>query len=100
MAVDFYRYLITEDGMLDMPNIEIQNRETDIKIIYNKNRTRLDRIAGDVYGEEVYSKIILWANPEYEYEFDIPDDTLIRIPLPKSEVENEIVRKITNNRDR
>jgi hypothetical protein len=83
-----------------MPKIDIQRRNTDIKIVYNKNRTRLDRIAGDVYGEEEYWRIIMWANPEFEFEFEIPDDTLLRVPLPKSEVENEIIRKITNNRNR
>lgn len=82
-----------------MPPITIDNRETDKKIIYNKNLTRLDRIAGDIYEDETLGRIILWANPEYEYEFDIPDGTVIRIPFPKIPVLQEITKKINLNKN-
>jgi len=101
MAYNFSTLLINNgDGNLEnMPPIEIDNRQTDKRIIYNKELNRLDRIAGDSYEDETLWKVILWANPEYEYEFDIPNNTVIRVPWPKIEVLNEISKKIINNKN-
>ena len=101
MAYNF-NTLLTNAGQSyldDMPPIDIDKRVTDKNVVYNKNKTRLDRIAGDVYQDETLWKVILWANSEYEVEFDIPDDTVIRIPWPKQEVLDEISVKIINNKD-
>ena len=101
MAYNF-NTLLTNAGQSyldDMPPIDIDKRVTDKNVVYNKNKTRLDRIAGDVYQDETLWKVILWANSGYEVEFDIPDDTVIRIPWPKQEVLDEISVKIINNKD-
>ena len=42
----------------------------------------------------------MWANPEYFIEFDIPDDTQIRIPFPLNDVQFEIIEKLQDGRDR
>lgn len=96
MAFNFNTLLINSgQGLLDsMPPIDVDFRTTDKKVIYNKNLTRLDRLAGDIYEDETLWKIILWANPDYECEYDIPDDTIIRIPWPKNDVLSEISSKI------
>jgi len=96
MATNFHTLLINiQSSTLDnMPSISIEKRSTDKKIIYNKNLTRLDRLAGDIYQDETLWKIILWANPDYECEFDIPDNTVIRIPWPKIDVLSEVTQKI------
>jgi hypothetical protein len=96
MAFNFSTLLLnTGKALLDsMPPIDVDYRLTDKKIIYNKNLTRLDRLAGDIYGDETLWKLILWANPEYECEFDIPDNTNIRIPWPKLDVLDEVRKKI------
>lgn len=100
MAINFYQYLRDGDKQLNMPPISISKRDTDKRIIYDKKKNRLDRIAGDYYQEEEYGKIILWANPEYFIEFDIPDRTVIRVPFPINEVEQEIVQQITRNKNK
>jgi len=96
MPYNFYKFLrnITGEQLENMPPIEIDQRDTDKKIIYNKNTTRIDRIAGDIYEDETLGRIIMWANPEYDYEYDIPDNTVIRVPFPKNDVLQEITRKI------
>ena len=94
MAYNFNKFLISGKDLQDMPPISIENRETDRRMIYDKKRVRLDNIAGDVYNDETLWKVILWANPEYFYEYDIPDGTVIRIPLPKEDVLQEITSKI------
>jgi len=101
MAFNFGTLLInsTEGTLDDMPPVDIDKRTTDKKVLYNKNLTRLDRIAGDLYEDETLWKIILWANPDYECEFDIPDNTIIRIPWPKMDVLDEVSKKIINRKN-
>lgn len=101
MAFNFHTLLINySDGKLDnMPPVDIDFRQTDKKIIYDKKTNRLDRIAGNVYEDETLWKIILWANPEYDIEFDIPDNTIIRVPFPKLDVLDEITKKIINRKN-
>jgi hypothetical protein len=89
----------SESTLENMPPIEIQKRGTDKNVLYNKNLTRLDRMAGDFYDDETLWKIILWANPEYNYEFDIPDNTNIRIPWPKNDVLDEVLTKISTTKN-
>ena len=83
----------------DMPPISIDLRTTDKKVLYNKNLTRLDRLAGDIYDDETLWKIILWANPDYDCEFDIPDNTVIRIPFPIRDVLSDVTSKILTTKD-
>ncbi len=94
MATNFYEFLIDGKTLKDMPQIQIQRRSTDKAIVFNPRLMRLDRIAGDVYGDETLYKIIMWANPDIVYEFDIPRGTIIRIPFPLNDVKQEIIGKI------
>lgn len=99
-AIDFTQYLRSLDGYKNMPHIKISKRNTDRFVVYNKSKNRLDRFAGDFYQEEEYWKVIMWANPDFYYEFDIPDNTVIRIPLPKNEVINEITKQIIEKQEK
>jgi hypothetical protein len=42
------------------------------------------------------TRVILWANPEYFIEFDIPPGTVIRIPYPINDVLSEITQQLVN----
>jgi len=101
MAFNFGQLLINraESKLEGMPPIEISTRQTDKKVLYNKNLTRLDVMAGEFYEDETLWKLILWANPEYECEFDIPDNTVIRIPWPKNDVLTEVTSKIITTKN-
>jgi len=83
-----------------MPQVEIDRRVTDKSVTYNKQKNRLDTIAGKIYEDETFWRLILWANPEYFLEFDIPDDTVIRVPYPLQDVINEVSLKISSRRDK
>lgn len=100
MSFNFYSLLKNADKLKDMPAVQIKKRSTDRSVLYNKNKTRLDVIAGDVYGDETMWKLILWANEQYFIEFDIPDNTVIRVPYPLNDVLNEISQTIVSKRDR
>jgi len=99
MAVEFYKYLKDNTKLLNMPPVEISKRGTDRYVVYNKNLKRLDFWAGEVYQDEVYWRLIMWANPEYDLEFDIPNNTVIRIAFPLDAVVQEVVGKIQNRKN-
>lgn len=99
MPYDFYKYLEDSSNprlLKDMPPVSIQKRKTDKFISYDRSKNRLDYIAGQVYSDETLGRIIMWANPEYFIEFDIPSGTILRIPFPLNDVINEIVQQINN----
>lgn len=97
MPFDLNKLLVDGDQIKPMPAVTISKRGTDKRVIYNTNLTRLDRIAGDIYGDETYWKIILWANPAYYLEFDIPNNTVIRVPYPLNEVLKEVTNQIIDS---
>jgi len=100
MPISFYDFLKDGNTIKDMPGVTISRRTTDKTIVFNPRLMRLDRIAGDVYQDESLYKILMWANPEIVYEFDIPRGTIIRIPFPLNDVIQEIVSKIQLNKSR
>mgnify|MGYP000884904129 FL=1 len=100
MPISFYDFLKDGNTIKDMPRVTISRRTTDKTIVFNPRLMRLDRIAGDVYQDESLYKILMWANPEIVYEFDIPRGTIIRIPFPLNDVIQEIVSKIQLNKSR
>ena len=101
MATNFNTLLINTglSTLENMPSIDIDSRQTDKWVLYDKNITRAERMAGDYYEDETLWKLIMWGNPDYECEFDIPAGTRIRIPWPKSEVLDEVFKKIINKKN-
>jgi hypothetical protein len=98
--IDFAAILRDGKELRDMPPFTIDDRSTDVFVTYNKQKTRLDRIAGDIYSDATCWRFILWANPEYFIEFDIPDNTQIRVPFPLNDVQFEVIEKIELGRNR
>ncbi len=84
-VIDYNRYetLKTNVGTTDMmPFVKIPELTTDKYESWNGYNMRFDKLAQKYYNNPFYDFLILYANPEYLSEFDIPDDTLIRIPFP------------------
>lgn len=100
MPYDFYSLLKTNDKLSDMPPIRIPKRITDKSVVYNKEKNRLDTIAGTIYQDETLWRVILWANEQYFLEFDIPDNSVIRVPWPLQDVISDISSEIANNKNR
>lgn len=100
MPYDFYKNLKSSDTLKNMPAVSVSKRVTDKSITYNKQKNRLDTIAGTIYRDETLWRLILWANEQYFMEFDIPDNTVIRVPYPLQDVINEVNTKIVSKRDR
>lgn len=80
---DRYQDFRFDNQVKVLPFIKIPERETDIKIQYKMNRTRLDIVSNTYYGTPYYGWLIMQANPQYGgLEFDIPDGAVLRIPFP------------------
>jgi hypothetical protein len=77
-----------------IPFIKLNKKPTDIKIVFNGNR-RMDRISNEYYGTPYYGWLILLANPQYGgLEFDIPEDSILRIPFPLMDTLREYQQKV------
>ena len=100
MPVNFYTPLKQDNILKDMPPVQISSRTTDKLIVYHREKMRLDYIAGEIYDDETLWRLIMWANPEYFLEFDIPEGTVIRVPYPLNDVLAEVNAFIKNNTDK
>jgi hypothetical protein len=80
---DRYKILKNGDGTIDsMPFIELPENPSDKFEYWNVGFSRLDKLAQKYYGNPFYDFLILYANREFTTEWEIPDNTLIRIPFP------------------
>jgi hypothetical protein len=87
---DRYEILKNGDGTIDMlPFTKISNSSSDLSEVWVLGRSRLDKLALRYYNNPFYDFFILYANPEYADQFEIPDGALIRIPFPISRVKLE-----------
>lgn len=67
-----------------IPFIEIPVSDTDLYVIYDKSKMRMDMLSYKYYGDGDFGWMILQANPSLGgYEFLIPNGVEIRIPYPK-----------------
>lgn len=95
---DYNRYAIlqNDDGTIDaMPFVRINERASDKYEYWNVGFSRLDKLSQKYYGSPFYDFLILYANPQYISEFDIPDGALIRIPFPLSSARTDFEEKLT-----
>ena len=86
---DYNRYeLVTnDDGTVDqMPFVPIPSTSTDKYVQWIVGKNRLDKLSQRYYATPYYDWLIIYANPEFITEFDIPDGATIRIPFPLDRV--------------
>ena len=77
-----------------MPFVPIPERSSDKYEYWNANFSRLDKLAQKYYGNPFYDFLILYANPSYINEFNIPDNALIRIPFPLTQAKSDYESKL------
>lgn len=80
---DRYSKLRVDNSIELVPFVEIPKLESDYYVEYKRGITRLDVLSNDYYGNPNYGWLILQANPEVgSLEFNIKDNTILRIPFP------------------
>jgi hypothetical protein len=89
--IDYDRYELyrnDDDTVNQLPFVKLPINPSDK---YTKwiEGDRLDRLAMRFYGNPFYDFLILYANPEYLSEFDIPYETVLRIPFPLEKAKND-----------
>jgi hypothetical protein len=102
MPRDYNRYELVEnnDGSLDqMPFVPISTSPTDKYEEWVVGRSRMDKLAQRYYGNPFFDWLILYANPQYISEFDIPDGTTIRIPFPLDSARKKYEDKLKQIRE-
>lgn len=82
---DRYQILKNNDGSIDMPPyVNIPVSPADKYEAWHDGFSRMDLLSNKFYNNPLYDFIIMYANPQFISEFDIPDGTVIRIPFPLS----------------
>lgn len=78
-----YQFFVDDEEHKIIPGVEIPLKGTDKFIQYKKGKDRLDKISQDNYNTPLFGWIILLANPSLgSIEFEIPDNSTLRIPFP------------------
>lgn len=74
------------DGQIKIvPGVTISKETSDIYLLYDKNKMRLDTLSYKYYGDPDYGWLILQANPHVpSMEYLIQDGAVVRIPYPIS----------------
>lgn len=94
-SFDRYTSFRDEGKISIVPFIEIQKKNSDKYIRYNRLTTRLDKVSYEYYNNPDYAWLILQANPELgSIENFIPDNALVRIPYPLDETLNLYLNEI------
>lgn len=76
-----------------VPGIFVPEATTDKNVIYKQGVSRLDKLSDSYYNNPYSGWLIMAANPEFGgLEFNIPDNTSIRIPYP---FDSAVARYIT-----
>jgi len=93
--LDRYEEFRVNNKIKQIPGIRIAVGRTDKTIIYKKDKDRFDKLSQKFYGNPYHGWLILIANPEHGgLEFDIPNNTAIRIPFPFDSAINRYISEI------
>ncbi len=81
-----------------IPGITIPESNEDKLVIYKKSTSRLDIISNDYYNNPYSGWLIMLANPEYGgLEFNIPDNTIIRVPYPLNSAMERYISQVSTH---
>lgn len=81
--IDRYQFFERDGSFRIVPGIEVPIKGTDKYIPFKLGKDRFDKLSQEYYGSPLFGWIIQIANPTVSsIEFEIPDNTIIRIPFP------------------
>jgi hypothetical protein len=87
---DRYAILNNSNGTTDlMPFVVLPINQSDKYETWNTAFSRYDKLANKYYGNPFYDFIILYGNPQFASEYDVPDGQLIRVPFPLSKAKSD-----------
>ena len=90
-----YSEFLLDDKIEFLPFIKLKRKNSDKEFIYQRGITRFDILSDKFYKDANYGWIILLANSEYgSLEFNIPDNTKLRIPFPLETTLNDYKEEV------
>jgi hypothetical protein len=93
--LDRYNSFKSDSNYKPLPGINLPEKDSDKIITYKLGSTRFDRLSDKYYDTPYYGWLIMLANPQYGgLEFEIPDNSLIRIPFPFKASVNDYLKEI------
>ncbi len=99
MAQDRYSLFRTNGKVDFVPNVKITKKDSDYFETYRRGVSSLYLISYDYYGDPNYDWLIMMANPEFgSLEYEIPDNTQLRIPYPLDVTLEDYYNQINNYR--
>jgi len=97
---DRYEILTNNDGSIDMPPfVEIPVSSADKYEEWKDGFTRMDLLSEKFYNNPFFDFLIMYANPQFISEFDIPDGTVIRIPFPLDRAKLIFENSLSNSKE-
>lgn len=92
-----YKPFSINGTQITIPFIQLDQKVTDKQVVWKSGIDRMDKLSNNYYsGDPRNGWLIMLANPEYTFEFDIPNNTIITIPYPLQETLNEYNEKANN----
>lgn len=83
---DRYKEFRSNGSVEIVPFIKMKKSSSDIMILYDRSRMRMDMLSYKYYGDANYGWLILMNNPNLpSLEFNIPDGAVVYIPYPLSD---------------
>jgi len=100
MALNYfnrYKTLDSDTKHVSPPFIKLTEKSTDLFTVYITGKSRLDKMSQQYYSVPYYGWLILMANPDVApTEWEIPDNTTLRIPYPLQDTLREYETKLKN----
>ena len=95
---DRYKSFRANGEIKPIPGLFLTPDPNDKMINYQQGKTRLDNISNIYYDNPYSGWLIMSANPEFGgLEFNIPDQTLLRIPFPFEAAVQRYITLIKNH---
>jgi hypothetical protein len=97
---DRYEKFRANSEVKPMPGIPIPTSSSDKQVLYKLGRSRMDKISQEYYGNPYHGWLIMLANPQWGgMEFDIPDETTIRVPFPFTSAIERYILEIKKHKE-
>lgn len=96
---DYNRYYLLDtinDVKEMLPFVTLPSNTTDKYEYWKSEFSRYDKLAQKYYQNPFYDFLIALANPQFMSEWDIPDNTLVKIPFPLSKAKSDYEQFVKN----
>lgn len=94
---DRYKNFRIDGQIMKVPFTKIDYASTDLFLIFDKSKMRMDTLSYKYYGDANYGWLLMMANPQFgSMEFDIPDKVSFRIPYPLQSALNRYEEEVKN----